>query len=268
METRAFHVLLKPDSFWRGTYGEIIRILLDKQCQIINYNIIAPSDALLNAMYLHSFKWTYDYFHHMKKLFSLGPSLSLVCVCDVEEDELEYFFKSIKGAALPIDPSFRGSIRKQLGVADRSINSVHIADNLERTNSELKLIYGGTGQAIVKVQKNTYTQCELEQQISNLLPVSQYRYSQIEQTVVNRIRDRYRAIYGFENENPLIRKLYSVIKDSKCYYEIKNADMRWRYWDYILGLCVPAQIYVSPIERYIIKSDCLYHNINLSGFVF
>lgn len=130
------HILIKPDAFLRNIVHEIIDSFHNYNFEIIAVNIIMPNKSLLDVMYDKEFKWEYDYYCHNKRLYGLGPSLSVIIKYNSNID-----YKMIKGASLPIYPCMN-SIRYLYGVKDRCLNLIHIADTLQESLNEINVIYG------------------------------------------------------------------------------------------------------------------------------
>lgn len=72
------HILIKPDAFLKKIVEEIIKELSALGLEICSANIIKPNRRLLELMYDDEFKWEYDYYEHNKKIYDLGPALSLI----------------------------------------------------------------------------------------------------------------------------------------------------------------------------------------------
>ncbi|GEM_PF-6328959 len=270
-----YHILLKPDSFWKNCYEKIIVDLVSiYQIKLIDWNLIIPSEELLDQMYFYNFKWEFDYYNLNRKLYSLGPCLSLVAEI---KDSLD--IRKIKGAALPKEYQ-HNSIRSSYHVKDRNINLIHIADDIKESIKELSIIfqcefkndvtkdYKEQSEMIHEIKKCAGFGNEISaRSVLNLLLVRIHQKIFSTLNVIWGITDRDRNLnFMLVPENERKKIIYPVIALYELYHSIKADEKSIRnikFLEYFLYVCKKNLIYISQIEEYVLLSDAAYQNVNL-----
>lgn len=265
-----YHILLKPDSFWKNCYEKLIGDLVSiYQVKLIDWNLIVPSEDLLDQMYFYNFKWEFDYYNLNRKLYSLGPCLSLVAEI---KDSLD--IRKIKGTALPIESQLN-SIRSNYHVKDRNINLIHIADDNQASKKELFVIF----QCELKEDRKRHYKeqneiiCEIEKCVGygkeiSAQSVLKLILMRINQKILSTINIKLGITKKERNLNSLLilEDKYPIKTLYKLYNSI-NADEKsirnLKFLEYFLYVCKKNLIYVSQIEEYVLLSDTAYQNVNL-----
>lgn len=264
------HILVKPDAFIRNIVDDILHWLTDADIEIYYYDIIKPSNRLLEIMYDERFQWEHDYYCHNKKLYDLGPSLSLLCKYDANRD-----YRKIKGASLPICACIN-SIRYAFDVKDRVLNLIHIADTVEQSQQEIAEIYGIGASHCGNIAINDRIDYN-----RLLYGGIEFNCNSVVEKVLERIEHKIRCklqFAGYKNATNILLESQnwtdnSIFKDlRKLSYlcevlrtEIHNKDTcrAIRFFDYFFSIIQNEMVYVTEIEKYIIISQCYYNKINL-----
>lgn len=270
------HILLKPDAFYRGVVKDILETLEVNQIQVFVSDIIRPNEILLGTMYDKNFCWEYDYYYHNRKLYELGPCLSLVCKYDKKKD-----YKQLKGSSLPINPRV-GSIRQQFQVKDRTLNLIHIADTLDNSQKEIETIYK------IKALENIIAERPLDKNIVECLDTlnqtKELHFESVIKTISSRIMRRIKCILTLngmvycQNDNydlsrnhslyeryvsPDLLTLYYLVENLGKTFRSKDSSRGIRELEYFKVLLKKEMIYVSEMEKYVMMGQCLYNSVNL-----
>lgn len=266
MPKRLFHIVIKPDGFYRNIVENIVENLIsDYGINICVASIIKPNAQLLDIMY-EDFKWEHDYIFHNRKLFELGPSLSLVCYANEKID-----FEILKGGALPSDNYKNNSVRARFNIVDRSINLIHIADNEKKSFSEIKEIY--------QCNPIKYDGVSLSVgQVSEIVDTTSFHYNYLD--IMRNMKKRIILLISnylclkcgildsdgmFEiNETFPTRfyRLYEVFNKIEFTIQNHSTDAKIRLLDYFIKCAIDANLYISSFENYALYSQAYYSSIN------
>ena len=231
------------------------------------YSLIRPNEQLLHQVYMKDFNWKFDYLSHNLNLFSLGPSLSLVC--DIPPS-IACNIRAFKGSALPIQLD-QSSLRGKLNISDRCINGVHMADSEERSLLEIQYIYH-LCPFNAKMKAQTYEDVK-----ANLLDHQFEEYSSVETDIslktvlrhmlirINQFIIFYDLVNG-EYEDKAANHPVSLLKNNICRIPEESFPRDVlplnRFWDYFFAVLNMNMIYYHPFEKYIIQSENLYSEID------
>lgn len=282
-----YHILLKPDVFWKKNYREIIETLSFNKIEFVSYDLIKVQNEIFDVLYMKDFKWNYDYWSHNKKFFSLGPCISLICVIPSDYTK----FEDLKGSALPIFNK-SDSIRGMFGVTDRVVNSIHWADSQMESIEEIKQIYKLTNVESTKIQSIKVKEFIKASRVCDFIDNMYMLYGEAGKVlcnILNRIKNRIATILIylcslFKIKVPLdslykdpfeyfsmIKKCYEfnpeVLIMVELYYEFVDNEItikKYRLLDYFLEICKKNAIYVSKEEEFILVSNVLYYDVNLN----
>ncbi len=273
-----FHILLKPDAFKRSLISELIQWLNRNGVEIYSANLLKPNSELLQLMYDGEFKWKYDYYNHNKELYTVGPSLSLIC-----RNTLNKVLVDIKGASLPIDARIN-TIRYDFDVKDRCLNLIHIANNQISSYIELKSIYYLNDEKIDVALLRYLPFSTIINTINFMLGDSSY-YSYNGIISLLKLRVKYmistilyiNMIISYEEYTDFeaidLRKylqfipshLYEIndmLNNNKQIVMGYDIGKKLRYLNYIFTLASKLNIYISGYEKYVIEGQAYYNDIN------
>ncbi len=295
------NILIKPDAFIRKKLKDILVFIEQNGIHIVHFNLIKPNSILLDYMYQEQFNWEYDFYTHNLNLFTLGPSLSLICEADSKTKLNKDYLRSIKGHSLASKNNKYTSVRGKFEVLDRCLNLIHISDEHYNNANEINCIYQlKNNQNLSNGDFRNKLSAELvySEVIGLLGDMSEYSAETIIKTLIKRITHRYCSCLNYAvnlvekekvsklnqivlNYSTNFDKLINSIKEYGDYYllptlikmvtistELQNiissveTEKKIRFLDYFWTLCDKSMIYISPQEKYIITSDALYYSVN------
>ncbi len=257
-----YHILLKPDAIWRGCLTKLINSLVYKyKVEVVAWCVINPSEDLINIMHISDFKWEFDYYLFNKELFRLGPSISLMIRTEMEEKEL----LSIKGDTLPYKCK-KNSIRGEFSVWDRNINLIHMADSKTKSELELIEIYGclDIEDVETKDKVNVHFINEIENQI---LYENNFSLSDVIDKIYLRMKHRIYLLQlntskpSFYTNRQIenIKIMHSILLKFDKDRTLLNDS---KFLEFLFCICDNNMIYISTLERYILRSNSFYYNVN------
>lgn len=300
-EIKRFNILIKPDAFMRKKLKDILVFLEQNGIYITHFNLIMPNSTLLDYMYQEQFNWEYDFYTHNRDLFSLGPSLSLICEVDSKIKLNKNFLKKIKGHSLAFKNAAYNSVRGKFDVLDRCLNLIHIADTYADNVKEINCIYqlknsenfvyegfryklssdlvysevigllGNTGEYSAQTVTEILTKriihryCSCLNYAIDLL--AKEKISELSQLVMDysldfeKLKNSIKK-YGNEYLTPHFIQMITMSTELQNIISSTEVERKIRFFDYFWALCDKSMIYISPQEKYIITSDALYYSVN------
>lgn len=298
---KRINILIKPDAFIRKKLKDVLVFLEQSGICIKHFNLIIPNSILLDYMYQEQFNWKYDFYTHNRDLFSLGPSLSLICEVDSKIKLNKIFLRKIKGHSLALKNDTYTSVRGKFEVLDRCFNLIHIADEYSDNINEINCIYQlkNNENFVYEGLRYKLPADLVYSEVKDLLVnMSEYSAETIIKTIIKRIIHRYCSCLNYAIDLLAKEKIselsqlvisYSLdfgkLRDSIKKYgndyltpnfiqmvtmatELQNiissteVEKKIRFFDYFWALCDKSMIYISPQEKYIINSDMLYYSVN------
>lgn len=260
-----YHIILKPDIFLKNQMKTALCLLNDEHIDIYACSLIKPSQQLLDTMYLSDFKWEYDYLQHNLQLYELGPSLSLIC--DIKHETIRNI-RAFKGSSLPSHLT-NDSIRGRLGVKDRCINSIHIADTEEKSLEEIKMLYHTDNIILSPTHYLFY------EQIKKLLLDFIFENYSLNQSDISASIVLHRLLHrihyyistcitlGYqEYNNSFFSQLVNFSNSAQQNFNKLDLQNKLRFFDLFWKLLDINMIYYSDFERYYIQSGILYYEVN------